>query len=192
MDWTLVEKLAHSVAWSLVALLMFLVALPVLHGRLGDLIKAVLASRDLPKTLQETIKEQERLPLAFKEQIANAKFEIDETALRIQGVTTELATIQTELKSYQSEAQADALAADSRTIEGTVGAPDVSTIEVNQSTGELFETAMGKWVVFTNSLEKRLKDAGNDYDMRKISRAAYALTVRRLLTPRSCIASVLG
>ncbi len=183
MDWSIVEKLAPALAWPLVALLMFFFALPILHGRLGDLIKAILALRDLPKTLQETIKEQERLTLAFKDQITTANKEIDETARKVQTLVTDLAAIRTELQTYQTEAQTDALDVESKSIEVALGPTDVTSLDVDKSTPEMFETAMGKWAIFTNTLERRLKDAGIDYDMRKVGRGAYDLTDRRRRAP---------
>ena len=76
MDWAIVEKLAPSLAWPFVALVMFLIAIPIFYGRLGDLIKAILALRDLPKTLQDTMKEHEALTHKFREQIGSPTFQV--------------------------------------------------------------------------------------------------------------------
>jgi hypothetical protein len=104
MDWVIVEKLSPSLAWPVVALIMFLIAVPVFYGRLGELIKAILALRDLPKTLQDTMKEQERLTEAFKDQITSANQEIDGVARKVQSLVGDLSSIRTELKTYQTEA----------------------------------------------------------------------------------------
>ena len=69
------------------------------------------------------------------------------------------------------------MAVESKSMEETIGAPDVSTVEVNKNSTEMFEVALGKWANFTRVLEARLKDAGIDYDMRKIGRGAYAQTI---------------
>lgn len=179
MDWTIVEKLGPSLAWPVVALIMFLIAVPVFYGRLGELIKAIFALHDLPKTLQDTIKEHERLTQAFKDQIISANKDIDGTAGKVQALVTDLAAIRNELKTYQTEAQEDALAVESKSMESTVGVPDVTTVEAGRNTTEMLETALGKWANFTRTLENRLKEAEIDYDMRKVDRGAYALTDRR-------------
>jgi chromosome segregation ATPase len=185
VDWSIIEKLAPSLAWPIVALIMFLIAVPVFYHRLGKLIEAILALRDLPRTLQESMKEHERLTLAFKDQFTTANKDIDETARKVQALVGDLATIRNELQTYQTEAQTDALAAESKSIEVALGPTDSTALEFDKSTADMFETAMGKWVIFMNTFERRLKDAGIDYDMRKIGRGAFDLTDRRRRAPLS-------
>jgi chromosome segregation ATPase len=186
VDWLIVEKLAPSLAWPIVALIMFLVAMPFIYKRFGKLIEAILALRDLPKTLQDSMKEHERLTLAIKEHFSTANKDIDQTAQKVQALIGDLAAIRNELQTYQTETQTDALAADSKSIELALGPADATTLEVNKSTAEMYVTAMGKWVVFTNALERRLKELGIEYDVKNIGVKAFELTDRRrrgALTP---------
>lgn len=180
MEWvSVVEKLAPALAWPVVALAMFLIAIPVLHRKLGELIKAIIAIHELPKTLKETMSEHALLTKSIKDDMKTVNTDVETSISRVQAVVGELAAIRKELQIYQTEFQQDALASESQSLAGQVNVSDVTAEAAGKSTAEMFDIVIGKWTNFTRTLEGRLKDAEIEYDMRKIGRGAYALTDRR-------------
>lgn len=183
LDFSLVERLSPYLAWPIAALLMFVIAAPLIYLKLGDISKAILAVKELPANLSRTLQEFQVLADAVSRETKALTDQVDLLATRMNSMHTELAktieqikVTQSELQSAQTERDEETINDDARAIRSIVGidANGIANEEMNIAT--MHEHLIGKWTRFETQLRQRVEAAGRVFDPRRPGQAAYVLT----------------
>jgi hypothetical protein len=178
----MLERLIPHLAWPMVALVMFLLALPVIYLKLSDISRAILMLKEMPGSLAGTLKEFQTLASevsretkVIAEQVEGLQGKIASSLAELSRTTEQIR----QLQDAQLELDESRIGLESKELREIVGADPAEQASESISLEEMQARLVGKWILFEGQLKQRVETAGREYNPKRPGQAAYVLTDRR-------------
>lgn len=186
MDLASVERLAPSLAWPIITLIIFLIALPVLSRKLDLIAKALADLREAPEALTKTLERFQPTARAIADESQVTHSQLQALQERMSSVISEFRSASEELDKARASLEfartaieEDRIEVDTAAIKSLVGEANSVELSEESDVQEMHQKLIGNWKLLERELDARAASCGLTFDQKRPGALAYALTDRR-------------